>query len=138
MIYGVVRIDVSTLQKRLVSVWENPDDVPGLLEIESIVSSKTKQDIETAIRHYNTKTPVNTYFFNGKDKEIIMNWDFSKLPESEYQNVIEALRGHNTGRLILIHDRYELSKNQYCCLGPERTGEVFDFYEDFMTTKGLI
>ena len=42
-------------------------------------------------------------------------WDFSKLPESERQNVIDLYNENQWGQLIEIHDRYGLSPNNYCC-----------------------
>ncbi len=140
MMYGVVRVDVSTLKKRLVSVWENPDDIPGLLPNEGIMQGASVDNIKDYIMYYNTvsvskqQKQVNTRI----NKEDFAMWNFDKLPEKEYNNVIEALTERNTNRLLLIHDRYELSKNQYCCLGPDRTVEIFDEFEFFMTQKGLI
>jgi len=42
-------------------------------------------------------------------------WDFSKLPESEYENVKELYEAQDWSKLILIHNKYQLSFNSYCC-----------------------
>jgi len=42
-------------------------------------------------------------------------WDFSKLPESEHQAVIDAVGKKDFRTLISIHDRYGLSRFSYCC-----------------------
>lgn len=47
--------------------------------------------------------------------ETVFDWDFSKLPSSEYNNVVEALEIHNTAFLLTLHNTYRLSSNAYCC-----------------------
>lgn len=44
-----------------------------------------------------------------------MTWDFSKLPESEYDRVALAVETANERELIRIHDEYKLSDFSYCC-----------------------
>lgn len=44
-------------------------------------------------------------------------WDFSKLPESEHQTVIDAVTKRDVGPLIKLHDLYRLSEYEYCCGG---------------------
>jgi len=42
-------------------------------------------------------------------------WDFTRLPESEHQRVLEAYAKGDVRRLIEIHDNYQLSEYSYCC-----------------------
>jgi hypothetical protein len=47
------------------------------------------------------------------------DWDFSKLPEHEYERAIDA---YNEGKIIVLitlHNDYKLSKNNYCCSPDE-------------------
>ena len=46
---------------------------------------------------------------------INYDWDFSKLPEGEYQNVIDLFKAYNWAALLKIHNKYKLSSNRYCC-----------------------
>jgi hypothetical protein len=51
-----------------------------------------------------------------KQKQIpIPMWDFSKLPECEYNNVLALYMANNWSALVEIHDKYQLSVNSYCC-----------------------
>jgi hypothetical protein len=43
------------------------------------------------------------------------NWDFSKLPDSEHQAVIDLLQQGKLWDLVKIHNKYSLSINVYCC-----------------------
>ena len=43
------------------------------------------------------------------------DWDFTKLPSSEYQNVVDALAAGRLWDLVAIHDKYRLSEFSYCC-----------------------
>lgn len=43
------------------------------------------------------------------------DWDFSKLPESEHQRVIELIQANEWRELIDIHNHYQLSSVTYCC-----------------------
>lgn len=45
----------------------------------------------------------------------MFNWDFTKLPEHEHPRVVELLKSNRLGELVLLHDRYQLSSNVYCC-----------------------
>lgn len=48
---------------------------------------------------------------------MVYPWDFSKLPDSEHDRVVEAFNWHDYATLLIIHDQYELSKNDYgCCV----------------------
>lgn len=44
-------------------------------------------------------------------------WDFSKLPQSEHQRVIEAYATNQVGVLMAIHNDHKLSPEHYCCDG---------------------
>jgi hypothetical protein len=61
------------------------------------------------------------------------NWNFSKLPEHEYASVIEAVECGDMTLLTLIHNKYKLSNNEYCC--PQSF--IIKFFEDAIE-KGLI
>jgi hypothetical protein len=43
------------------------------------------------------------------------DWDFSKLPESEHQNVIDLFKSYQWAALLKIHNKHKLSTNRYCC-----------------------
>lgn len=45
----------------------------------------------------------------------IPGWDFSRLPESEHEAVIELLKKDNVGALMQMHNKYQLSAYTYCC-----------------------
>lgn len=47
-------------------------------------------------------------------------WRFNRLPKEEYNNVIEAIRLNDMLTLIKIHDKYNLSNNNYCCGSDDR------------------
>lgn len=42
-------------------------------------------------------------------------WNYSKLPESEYDNVQRLLEERNGKELMKIHNKYKMSANDYCC-----------------------
>ncbi len=42
-----------------------------------------------------------------------MSWDFSKLPRSEYKEVIKLHRVSDIKGLLKIHDKYRLSNYSY-------------------------
>lgn len=42
-------------------------------------------------------------------------WDFGKLPESEHDKVIDLWNNGDAGKLMVIHNKYELSPELYCC-----------------------
>lgn len=67
-----------------------------------------------------------------------MYFDFSKLPESEYNRAVDAIKTFNNGRLYLLHDKYELSQNKLCCMGKDVSGEVRGLFEFWATQNGLI
>lgn len=56
-------------------------------------------------------------------------WDFSKIPEIEHKAVETALNEHNLGAIILLHDKYELSKIQMCCCDKELKTDLYNEIE---------
>lgn len=42
-------------------------------------------------------------------------WDFNKLPEEEHDNAIELFNSKDAVKLMLLHNKYELSPELYCC-----------------------
>lgn len=43
-------------------------------------------------------------------------WDFTKLPQEEHAAVIDAYNSNDARKLLEIHDKYQLSKHNYCCV----------------------
>lgn len=60
-------------------------------------------------------------------------WDFAKLPESEYKSVIEFTKNQDIIALAMIHNKYKLSNNEYCCAKDY----IIKFYEQAIE-KGYI
>ena len=54
-------------------------------------------------------------------------WDFSKLPESEFESVKSLLAANDIQALVKIHDRYQLSEYSYCCSGIEGVRNWFQW-----------
>lgn len=50
-----------------------------------------------------------------EEKLPIPMWDFSRLPKNEHANVIDLYQRSRWGELMVIHNRYVLSMNVYCC-----------------------
>lgn len=46
---------------------------------------------------------------------MAFDWDFSKLPESEHQRVVQLIQNNEWRELIDIHNHYQLSSVNYCC-----------------------
>lgn len=42
-------------------------------------------------------------------------WDFQRLPESEHDAAIKAVRSRDFDALRRLHDKYQLSPYSYCC-----------------------
>jgi hypothetical protein len=42
-------------------------------------------------------------------------WDFTKIPDSEWQNIENLYNKNNYVKLVQIHDRYKVSEYDYCC-----------------------
>lgn len=61
-------------------------------------------------------------------------WDFSKLPESEYERAKQAYAQNKTAELIKIHNQYKLSANVYCCSGAG----VLAWFKWAIEEKGII
>lgn len=49
------------------------------------------------------------------ERITIEMWDFSKLPESEFDRVLFAVQSNDVRTLVEIHDRFGLSPYTYCC-----------------------
>lgn len=47
-------------------------------------------------------------------------WDFSKIPDSRIEEVLELVNSRSGGRLMAIHNDYQLSKEYYCCSVQEQ------------------
>lgn len=58
---------------------------------------------------------INGVVRNEDVNELNMDWDFSKLPQEEVNNVIEKYERRDIVALMLIHNKYKLSKVTYCC-----------------------
>ena len=48
---------------------------------------------------------------------INLEWDFSRLPISEHNLVLRLFREGQFSELIKLHNKYKLSKYEYCCEG---------------------
>jgi len=62
-------------------------------------------------------------------------FDFSKIPISKYQDVLNATNNGDGERLKVIHDTYKVSPFEYCC---DLTHLVLHFranIEQFKTKK---
>lgn len=44
-----------------------------------------------------------------------VEWDFDRLPPHEHDHVIELYQAGKWWDIIILHDAYELSDNNYCC-----------------------
>lgn len=42
-------------------------------------------------------------------------WDFTKIPDFEWESIIKAYDQKKYVELIRIHNRYQLSEYDYCC-----------------------
>ncbi|NOT37500.1 MAG: hypothetical protein HOP11_08990 [Saprospiraceae bacterium] len=42
-------------------------------------------------------------------------WDFSRLPEHEHDRTIDLWNQGRAGDLMVLHNKYELSAELYCC-----------------------
>ena len=51
----------------------------------------------------------------GEHKIKIPMWDFSKLPADKKQEAKEMFAAQQWGKLMQLHNDYELSQNHYCC-----------------------
>jgi hypothetical protein len=43
------------------------------------------------------------------------DWDFSRLPQHEYRQVLQLFGSGKWWALAALHDKYQLSSNSYCC-----------------------
>ena len=44
-----------------------------------------------------------------------MGWDITRLPESEYENMISYFEQDRLPEMLELHDKYKLSSHGYCC-----------------------
>lgn len=54
-------------------------------------------------------------FIDETQRIKIAMWDFSKLPKTEFDNVIFAVQCNDVKTLVQIHNQYNLSPYNYCC-----------------------
>jgi len=87
--------------------------------VSEVAKSKTAamSIIEGAkTRHY---LPFNTdrlrHLPPGEHKIKIPMWDFSKLPADKKREAKEFFAAQQWGKLMQMHNDYELSQNHYCC-----------------------
>lgn len=52
---------------------------------------------------------------SNKSKTNIYEWDWSKLPSSSFEKVIEFYEDNNWDKLIEVHNYYKLSSVTHCC-----------------------
>lgn len=62
-------------------------------------------------------------------------WDYTKFTIDVIEETRIALKGRDTTKLIEIHDRLKLSGIQYCCVGNERLGELYEWFDFFLKRK---
>ena len=43
------------------------------------------------------------------------SWDWSKLPEHRHADAIRFYESRNGGKLMELHNEYQLSSELYCC-----------------------
>lgn len=48
-------------------------------------------------------------------RPVVKDWNTSLIPESEIENIRALVKAKNVKDLILLHVKYKLSKNSYCC-----------------------
>ena len=51
----------------------------------------------------------------SEPKILIPMWDFTKLPREEYNNVVELVALKQWGKLMDIHNKYQLTPTFFCC-----------------------
>lgn len=51
----------------------------------------------------------------SEPKILIPMWDFSKLPKEEHENVVNLVTLKQWGKLMDIHNKYQLSPTFFCC-----------------------
>lgn len=83
-------------------------------------------EIETVTSRYSNFDRVRVRIPENEKIPIPM-WDFSKLPESEHENVKAFLLANDIQSLVKIHDRYSLSPHSYCCSGVEGVKAWFEW-----------
>lgn len=58
-----------------------------------------------------------------------MSWEFNKIPQEEHHKIETALQGHDLAAIILLHDKYEVSKIAMCCCEGALKKELYDEIE---------
>lgn len=53
--------------------------------------------------------------YNPSPKSMDIDWNFSKIPASEYNNILKAYEYKNIDYLFKIHNKYKVSNYKYCC-----------------------
>lgn len=103
-----------------VEKWDG-DDIRQL-RAENFKSNKIESDFDYWIEGLPTpigKLPNWADQVRGMIPESerikIAMWDFTKLPESEFDTVIFALQCNDVKTLVEIHNKYLLSPYNYCC-----------------------
>jgi hypothetical protein len=51
-------------------------------------------------------------------------WDFTKIPKQERKNFRDAYKNKDFTKLVLMHNKYDLSPYDYCC-GDSDINAVF-------------
>ena len=47
----------------------------------------------------------------------MFDWDFTKLPPEEHDNILNLYSRGQWNELMLLHNKYKLSGYEYCCSG---------------------
>jgi hypothetical protein len=67
----------------------------------------------------------------------MIHWELSRIPDTALDRILEAVQDHNTKELIAIHDEFNLSNIEYCCVQPHRRGEPQEWFELYLRLKGV-
>lgn len=103
-----------------VEPWDDPEI--ALLRAANFKQPKSQSDFDFWIE--GSPTPVGDLptwadHVRGRISENerikIEMWDFSKLPESEFDRVLFAFQSGDVKTLVEVHDRFGLSPYTYCC-----------------------
>lgn len=62
-------------------------------------------------------------------------WNFDKLPEAEFENVNALIDNYDGVALLEIHNKYNLSNINYCCMGVEPILKYFRYGRKFNYRK---
>jgi len=64
-----------------------------------------------------------------------MVWNWTRLPKSEYQKAITAVKKTDISTLLILHNDYKLSNYDYGCCGSAET--ILEHYK-IAIEKGVI